>query len=326
MGDLGDNAVVSKILLVDSTNNFLRCFAVIPTLNNDGEPNGGTFGFLRSLAFFARMTDCDQIILVWDGPGGSKKRKDILSSYKEGRKPMRLNRNFDFELIDPEQNKIRQRLRLGEYLSDLPVTEITISDVEADDVIAYLAHYFSGDEKVIVSNDGDFYQLLDDTIKIYSPTAKEMRTKEWLYEKFNIHPYNFCLARAIAGDKSDKIAGVPGIGLKNKSTRLHKYFPFLSGEEKVTLDQLFAYCEEKGGKHKRFLDARQVIIDNYKIMQLQNSIISPSSTFKIRECLGKKQSFNATQIRIKMLQDDIHTLGSSFFQPFKYIDAKRKAK
>ncbi len=100
----------------------------------------------------------------------------------------------------------------------------------------------------------------------------------------------------------------------------------MSGEEQVTLDQLFEYCEEQGNKHKRFLDYQQVITDNYKVMQLKNPIIGPSSTFKIHECLGKKQSFSATRIRIKMLQDGIHTLGAGFFQPFKYIDARRKAK
>jgi len=308
---------MSTILLVDSTNNFIRNYAVVPTLTGDGEPNGGTLGFMRSLGYFARLTNPEKIILVWDGAGGSQKRKALMKEYKEGRKPIRLNRNFDFELIDSDKNKIKQRLRLAEYLSNLPVTELAIENVEADDVIAYLTHYYSDDERIIVSNDKDFYQLVGDKVKLFSPTKKEYITTEFIVETYGVHPNNFALARAIVGDTSDNLKGLKGIGMK----RLVTYFPFMEKEEKITLDNFFEFCEKGGEKYKRFLDGRQVVIDNLSVMQLAKPLISSASVQKIKLGLKRDIKFNATAFRIKLLKDGITTIGDSFFQPFGYIDA-----
>jgi len=308
-----------KLLIVDATNNFVRNYAVVPTLTTNGEPNGGVVGFLRSLGFFCRITSPDKIILVWDGPGGSKKRKAILKDYKEGRKPLRLNRNFEFELVDVEKNKVDQRIRLGLYLKDLPVYQLSIPDVEADDVVGYLVKMFYEDEKVIVSNDKDFYQLVSDKVSVFSPTKKMFMTDKVIYETFGIHPNNFALARALVGDESDNIKGIKGIGFKT----LIKKFPFMSGVEKVTLDQLFKYCEENGEKFKRFLDDKQVIIDNHQVMQLENPIIGIGSIHKIEESLQKEIVFNATSFRMKLYEDGVTTFTDSFFQPFRCIIAKK---
>jgi len=309
-----------KILLVDATNNFLRNYAVVPTLNSIGEPNGGVIGFLRSLAAFARVHDPDSIILVWDGPGGSVKRKAINKNYKEGRKPTRLNRNYDFENDNPAANKIKQRIRLAEYLLHLPVTQLVIPDIEADDVIGYLVKYYGEDEKIIVSNDKDFYQLIDDKTTMYKPTKKEIVDIQYVVDNFNIYPKNFVLARAVVGDPSDKLKGVRGIGLKN----ILKYFSFLTGEEKVSLEQILEYSRQNGEKYERFVEAEQVIIDNHKIMQLEIPVISQSSIQKIKEGLEKRIILNATGFRVRLYEDGITTMGDNFFQPFRTLKNKDK--
>jgi len=314
-----------KILIVDATNNFIRNYAVVPTLSGTGEPNGGVIGFLRSLGLFARTFESDKIILIWDGPGGSSKRKAILKDYKEGRKPIRINRNYDFERIDPERNKIKQRLRLAEYLKDLPVIQLSIPDVEADDVVGYLVKYYNEDEKIIVSNDKDFYQLISNKVQMYSPTKKEFITPDYLLENFGIPPVNFALARAIVGDESDNIKGVKGVGFKN----LIKYFPFMSEQNKVTPQQLIDYASQQTGKkeikkYERFTNCTQLVIDNYQIMQLESPIMSVSSIRKIREGLEKKIGLNATSFRIKLYEDGITTINDSFFQPFRILYNKGK--
>jgi DNA polymerase-1 len=309
-----------KVLLVDATNNFLRNYAVIPTLDSNGEPNGGTFGFLRSLSIFLHLVDPDEVILVWDGPGGSQKRRTILKDYKAGRKPVRLNRNYEFELENVEQNKVRQRLRLGEYLSNLPVRQMSLPKIEADDVIGYLCHHFKDDEKVIVSNDKDFIQLVSDKVTLYSPTKKDFIDEQKVVTTYNIHPRNFALARAMVGDDTDNIKGIKGIGLK----RVVKMFPFIKEKEKVSLDQLFNFCEENGKKYERFLNEKQVIIENHKVMQLETPIVGFSSVQKIRESLDESLAFNATSFRKKLLEDGITTINDGFFQPFRGLYNRRK--
>jgi 5'-3' exonuclease len=310
---------MSKILLVDATNNFLRNYTVKPNLDAEGRPIGGVCGFLGSLSYFVRTLAPDKVIVVWDGPGGSRKRRAINENYKAGRKPAKLNRNFDFELEDQEKNKMMQRLRLAEYMRYLPVVEMIIPDVETDDVIGYLVQYLEEDDKIIVSNDKDFYQLVGDKVKVFGPTRREIITRKVVYDKFNVYPENFALARAIVGDSSDNIKGIFGIGF----SRMHKYFPFMSGEEKVTVNQLFEFCKKDEKKYKRFLDGEQIIRDNFKIMQLTEPLMGFESTRKIRDALCNKLGFNATMVRMQLVRDGItNEFNDSFFQPFRVLRAK----
>jgi DNA polymerase-1 len=312
---------IKKILIIDGANNFLRCFAVIPTLTLNGEPNGGVLGFLSSLSYFCKIIQPDQVIVVWDGQGGSKKRRSVVSTYKQGRKPARLNRNYEFELDDLQKNQMYQRVRLGQYLNDLPVTQVTVDSIEADDVIAYLCkQHFPSDRKVIASNDKDFYQLLDSTTILFSPTKKVFKNWKDIYKEYRIHPKNFALVRAITGDSSDNLPGIKGIGLKN----VLKYFPMFLLEEKLEAEQLFEHCKTDTKRYDRFLCNQKVIIDNLKIMQLDNPIISFVSIQKIKECLAQNVEFNETYCRIKMTEDGItNEINNYFFRQFRILSVKK---
>jgi len=145
-------------------------------------------------------------------------------------------------------------------------------------------------------------------------------------EKWNIHPNNFALARAIVGDVSDNIKGINRIGMKT----LLKLFPFFGAEEKVTVNQLFTLCEEEdkkdktGKKYKKFLDSKELVITNLRMMQLTEPIISPASIQKIKMSIRKELRFNATTFRVKLMKDGITTIGDNFLQPFSYIYEKGK--
>lgn len=315
-----------KIVLVDATNNYLRNYAVVPTLDMNGERNGGVYGMLTTLSYLTRTLDPDKMILCWDGPGGSKKRREILSEYKDGRvpiKPARINANFDFELENIYENKIKQRKRLAEYLHDLPLHEVIVQDIEADDVIGYLVQYYNDAEKLIVSSDKDFYQLLDDKTTIFKPKEKVFVRTQDIFDKFKIYPRNFAVARSITGDASDNISGVKSVGLKN----ILKYFPFISDDREVKLAEIFDFCREQiktkaGAKYQKFLDAEKVVIDNLKVVQLKDPIISVSSISQIKNGLDKPVSFNGTPFRMKLLEDGITQLGDPFFRTFKLLEIK----
>ena len=221
---------MSKVLLIDGLNMFIRSYIVNPTLDKHGNPIGGCIGFLKSLQKVCRKFQPQEVIVVWDGHEGSQRKRAINKNYKEGRSPIRFNRRL-IELPPEEQakNKAYQLIRLMEYLNELPVIQITIDFVEADDIIAYGARHFLYGfwNKIIVSSDKDFFQLCDNYTSVYRPIQDKVVTKQSILDEFKIHPNNFALARAVAGDKSDNLPGVPGVGLKT----IAKRFPFLAYEE-----------------------------------------------------------------------------------------------
>ena len=316
-----------RTLLIDSTNQFLRNYAVRPSLDKDGARNGGVFGMLSSLGYFCRILEPTRVILCWDGAGGSKKRRKIIPEYKHGRravKPARINATYDHEYDNIEENKKKQRQRLAEYLKDLPVTEIVVEDTEADDIVAYLAGFLP-DEKIIISDDKDFLQLINKNTIVFRPTTKSLWTQKTLVAEHNIYPYNFAVAKAVVGDAGDNIKGVNRVGL----ITLVKWFPIMSGVDKVTIDDLIDYANEhikdkNGKKYQKFIDSKELIERNYKAVQLHDPIIGFSSIEKVHEAIEKPVGLNATAMRGKFRQDDINSLGDNFFLRFKEVILREK--
>ncbi len=202
------------IMLIDGLNMFIRNYIVNPTIDSKGRPLGGCMGFLKSLQKVVRMFQPDEIVICWDGQGGSQRRKAQNKNYKEGRSPVRFNRRmYELSPEEQEKNKAYQFYRLVEYLNEMPVIQIMVDGIEADDVIAVLArsNQYTGRSKLIVSSDKDFLQLCDEETVLYRPIQDTIVTQECVISDYGIHPNNFALARAIAGDTSDNIKGVPRV-------------------------------------------------------------------------------------------------------------------
>lgn len=318
-----------SILIIDATNIFLRHYAAVPSLDMHGNPNGGVTGTLFCLKKLLSLGDFSKVIFAWDGAGGSKKRRAIIENYKQGRKPVKLNRNFEFENENPEENKLYQRVRLGQYLSDLPVIQVIVDDIEADDVIGYLVQHYSKERKVLVSNDNDFIQLLDPNTIIYNTAKKMFINSADAYKKYNIHPKNFALARAITGDKSDNIKGIKGVGLKT----LLKMFPEFTGTEKIETEDFFNLVDDRlstvaknSESYRKFLEGKDIILDDLKVMRLDCGIISYNSIEKIMQCLENKVFLNSTSFRVKLVEDGMVNFSDSFFHPFRVLESKFKVK
>ena len=315
-------------MIIDALNQFLRAYIVNPTLSINGDPIGGTVGFLKILQKLCREIKPDQVVICWDGKGGSRKRKLVNKNYKEGRKPLRLNRDIKNLTQEEElQNKIWQQLRLVEYLNNFPVTQLMFDEVEADDVISFVAQTpaFSGWQKVIVSSDKDFFQLLDDETIAYRPTQHEVLNKNIIVEKFGIHPTNFALARAIVGDKSDNLEGVKGIGLPTIAKRL----PFLAEEKTYTIDEVTEYCANAGSTLKAYqniIEEESVIRENYKLMQLYIPSMSIQNKQKTKHIIENTElTFDKTSTDGMMLEDGIgETSWLDLYVAFKRIIAREK--
>lgn len=316
----------NKILIVDAMNTFIRNYVMDPSIGADGFPIGGTRGFLKSLQKLIREVNPSDVIVVWDGGGGSKKRRTLLKQYKEGRKPIKLNRAYEgLSPLEESQNKYDQIHKTIEYLNQAPVIQFMIEDIEADDVIAYICGLPSLEEKikVIVSSDKDFIQLCNSSTIIYKPKTKgqkEILNEKRVLEQYSIHPNNFAIARAIDGDKSDNIDGVKGVGLKT----LVKYIPELSGSETINLDNIFEICESRIERSKIFssiLKDKNKVELNYGLMQLYSPNISYDSCKQIRESIKNfKPFFNHTEF-MKMLTRDglVNFNWETMFQKFRSI-------
>jgi len=300
--------VLKRVLIIDALNIYLRAYISNPSIALNGEPIGGAFGFLKSLQKYCREMKPDHIVVCWDGPDGSRKRKTMHKGYKEGRSPVRLNRSVRIMSEEEEfRNKIWQQQRLITYLNCLPVSQIMIEKIEADDIISYVAQmqHFKDAQKVIISSDKDFYQLCNDKTVVYRPVQVEFINVKRLVETFGIHPNNFALARAICGDKSDNLDGVGGAGLKTVAKR----FPFLSEANTHEIGTLLKACEDVENPlkvHHNILSGEEKIIRNYKMMQLYTPLVSVQASQKIKYAIKEMTpELNKTQCIGLMIEDGI---------------------
>ena len=169
---------------------------------------------------------------------------------------------------------------------------------------------FSDWQKVIVSADKDFIQLLDDKTILHRPIQKEYLNKNGIVDKFGIHPTNFALARAIVGDSSDNLPGVPRVGMETVAKR----FSFLKEERTYYLSDVIAECEKPENKQKVFtniLENEELIENNYDIMQLSSPMLSIQAKQGIDDTFEHyKPQYNQTELRKLMLQDGVLTVAT----------------
>lgn len=307
-------------MVVDAHNQFLRSYIVDPSLSTNGQPIGGSKGFLKILNKLTRIISPDMTIVVWDGEGGSQKRRAQNKNYKQGRKPVRLNRDIRHLTEEEErENKAWQQVRAIEYLNQTPIVQFMEPRVEADDVISHICQSpkFKDWQKVIISSDKDFIQLLDDQTILYRPTQDQVLNKNKVLEEYKIHPTNFALARALVGDPSDNLKGIRGVGLPTVAKR----FPFFAKEEECFIENVVDYCKNQETNLKvydRVLEEIEIVESNYKLMQLYSPTISIQGRMRVDEVLeAHVPEFNKTGLRKLMHQDGIGEVSlNSLFESF----------
>ena len=300
-----------SVLLIDGLNTFIRVFTAIPTTNEDGIHVGGIVGFLKSLGYVIRMIGPTRTIIVFDGKGGSSRRRKIFPEYKAGRKmSLRLNRTDGVSLTRQDEHKmmIAQLNRVVEYLECLPVTVVNMENIEADDVIGYSAkHVFTKSKSTILSTDKDFLQLVDENIRVYSPTKKKMYDEEKVLEEYGINSKNFLLYRLLDGDKSDGIPGIKGAGFKT----LIKLFPFFSSPHRHSIDDLIKSAVVQKDRFKlcnEIANSREQLELNKLLMDLDELNISGNSKLKIQNIMKQPiQRLIKHKFQKMFLEDKLYT-------------------
>lgn len=198
---------MERILLVDGSSLIYRAFYAIRHLTTmDGIPTNAVYGFLSMYYKALDEYKPDHICVAFDRSGPTLRTKDY-EDYKAGRQktPSELSGQFGI---------------LKDILEASGVSHIDMDDYEADDILGTLAKAAQekGYEAICLTGDRDYLQLVDENIKVVLTKKGISSTiiydEEKIFEEYGIEPKDLIEVKALMGDKSDNIPGVPGIGEK----------------------------------------------------------------------------------------------------------------
>lgn len=302
------------VLIIDMLNMYVRNFSAFAITNDDGELVSGIYGSLASIRSSIEKHKPDHVIIAWEGEQSAERRRKTLATYKEGRKFVGLNRKyFEYSAEDERDSFRRQLLLLKDCLDNLPVTQLAVKYLEADDVIAYLCKKVLKDsyDKIVISNDRDYFQLVDKTTTIFRPVKTkenpngEYIDMEWMMNNEKCYPHNYILVKALCGDKSDNIVGIDGVGEKS----VKRDFPFLHEEVEFDADTIITYAKQnvkKNKKYEKYITNESLLRDNETIVQLVDPDISLKSVDTIYNMVANgSPKFNPYKFRIKLLSEGI---------------------
>jgi DNA polymerase-1 len=200
------------VYLVDGSGYIFRAFHALPPMTRgDGTPVNAVFGFTTMVMKLISETDADHIAVIFDAARKSF-RNEIYRDYK-------ANRTEPPPELVPQFALIREATRAF----NLPCIEL--NGYEADDLIATYARLAkeAGAEVTIVSSDKDLMQLVNDRVGMLDPIKnKPIRAAE-VEEKFGVGPDKVIEVQALAGDSTDNVPGVPGIGVKTAAELIKTY-------------------------------------------------------------------------------------------------------
>lgn len=260
------------ILIFDAMNAFVRSYVAYPTMSVHGYQMGGCIGFLKTLRRIVSEVQPSAVYVCWEG-GGSARRRSIFKEYKLGRVPGKLNRFYEDDIPDTEENRKHQTEALLGMLKHVPVCQLYVRDCEGDDLVAYLClGPLRGKDKIIVSSDKDLYQLLDSSTKLYSLHKKTYVTHETVFEEFRVQARHFALAKALCGDPGDNVPGIKGVGFKSVA----KLFPMMGLEEDVLLQDVIDYAhshEEESRLLQRIVENQDDVKRNWRLVYLDGSMV-----------------------------------------------------
>ncbi|GAA0426190.1 DNA polymerase I [Virgibacillus salarius] len=228
----GGEKMGNKLVLIDGNSIIYRAFFALPLLNNDkGVYTNAVYGFTTMLLRILEEEKPTHMLVAFDA-GKTTFRHATYKEYKGGRQktPPELSEQFPL---------------LKEVLDAFEIAHYQLENYEADDIIGTLSKLVTPDEwnVTVISGDKDLLQLVSDKVTV-SLTKKgisdvERYTPQFLKEKMEITQDQIIDLKALMGDKSDNIPGVPGVGEKT-AVKLLKQFH--------TLEQVYENIDDIGGK------------------------------------------------------------------------------
>ena len=208
-----DGKPIKNLYLVDGSGYLFRAFHALPPMNRpDGTPVNAVYGFCRMLAAdILDKPEVDHVAMILDA-SGTTFRNEIYDQYKANRS-------------EPPEDLIPQFPLIREAAKAFNVTVCELEGYEADDLIATYARMAleAGGTCTIVSSDKDLMQLIRPGVEMMDPIKKIKLGPEAVMEKFGVTPDKVIDVQALAGDSTDNVPGVPGIGVKTAAQLLTEY-------------------------------------------------------------------------------------------------------
>lgn len=238
---------MKRLVIIDGKSVFYRGYYAMGALSlADGTPTGGVYGFAAIAMEIVKKLEPTKVVVAWDkAKTSTAKRKAIFSDYKAGR-------------VKPPEDFFAQIPLLRELIADLGWSFLECDEYEADDIIGTLAEQASGSkvatdeqwETYIISSDLDMLQIVDENIKMYRLVKGFSEIEEMdvsaVEEKYGIRKAQFLDLKALKGDASDNIPGVPGIGEKTAVKLLNDF---------GTLEGIYENLDKVKGAMKTKLEA-----------------------------------------------------------------------
>ncbi|MDQ2742026.1 MAG: hypothetical protein M3Z66_06975 [Chloroflexota bacterium] len=211
MSDVQRASLGRRVLLLDGHNLLYRAFTSLPMAitGPDGQPINAVYGMLSTIIKLSRDHGAEHAVAAFDVPHIPTFRRDLYPAYQAQRGPLGSDHAEEFL----RQVDLAQRI--------LPLTSVpalTAPRYEADDIMGTLAIRLAGqgDTALIVSTDRDLLQLVRPGVEVLAPGTKGVhaRTAADVLARLNVAPEGITTLKALAGDASDNIPGVRGIGMK----------------------------------------------------------------------------------------------------------------
>lgn len=254
---------MNRLVIIDGKSVFYRGYYAMGNLaRKDGTPTSGVYGFAVIAMEVVKKLAPTKVVVAWDKAHTStKKRLEIYPEYKAGR-------------VKPPEDFYAQIPLLVDLIKALGWGFLECDEYEADDIIGTLAKQADEEldedgkckwETYIVSSDLDMLQIVDENTKMYRLLKGFSELEELdvaaVEAKYGILKEQFLELKALKGDSSDNIPGVPGIGEKGAVKLLNEY---------KTLDGIYEHINEiKGATQKKLIAGRESAYMSYQLAEIR---------------------------------------------------------
>ena len=244
---------MSKFVLIDGHSILNRAFYGVPIFtNSEGLHTNAVFGFLNIMFKIIDSKQPDYMAVAFDVHQPTF-RHEMFKDYKGTRKPM--------------MEELREQVPvIKELLQKMNITTVELLGYEADDVIGTLSKEGekAGMEVDVISGDRDLLQLASDHITICIPKTKKGQTTveeyntEGVKELYKVTPTEFIDVKALMGDSSDNIPGVPGIGEKGATAIISQF---------GSIENAYDHADEIFNTRNR-----NALLNNYEMAQMSKTL------------------------------------------------------
>lgn len=271
-----------KVLAIDSNSILNRAFYGIRMLTTKaGEPTNGIYGFLNILLKMLEEIQPDVVVFAFDLKAKTF-RHEMYAEYKGKRSAM------------PEELAAQFPV-LKEIIGMMGYPIVAIEGYEADDIIGTITHLCreGGNSCVIATGDRDSFQLAHDGVSVRLATTKigssetEIITEETIKVKYGVNPLQLIDVKALMGDQSDNIPGVPGVGEKTALDLIQR-FGSLEGVYENIDDPAI-----KKGVRQKLIDGKDLAYISRKLAQIDQHVPIGQSLEELRPAAPQQAALHA---------------------------------